>query len=158
MSFFDQPLSDSIPEEHLQKPKEIIENLFGPQDFSDISFYYSNKGLRPWEAGATWGKEIRLQPAFKKSLRFRLAHRDEVIAHEIVHALRSELHEPIFEEMLAFSTAQRWGWIKKCLCQRGLLWVLGGIALGSLFSPTFALWRYSQGALFPEGQRAHTDF
>lgn len=137
MSFFNQPLSDPIPEEHLKKPKEIVEFLFGPQDFSAIRFNYSNEGLRAWEAGATWGKEIRLQPAFKNKTCWRLAERDEVIAHEIVHALRSELNEPMFEEMLAFSTAQKWRWIKQALCQRGLLLALGPILVGTLLSPTF---------------------
>lgn len=137
MGFFDQPLSEPIPEKHLKKPKEIVETLFGPQDFRGIRLHYSKKGLRPWEAGATWGKEIRLQPAFKQRLRFRLADRNEVIAHELIHALRSEFIEPIFEEMLAFSTAQQWGWLKKALCQRGLLWLLGSIAIGSCFSSSF---------------------
>lgn len=137
MNFFDQPLSHSIPEDHLKKPKEIVEKLFGPQDFSGISFYYSSRGLRPWEAGATWGREIRLQPAFKTRQRWRLAQRDEVIAHEIVHALRYELNEPLFEEMLAFSTAQKWGWMKKALSQRGLLWILGLTLAGTLLSSAF---------------------
>jgi len=137
MRFFDQPLSESIPEEDLKKPKEIIENLFGPQDFSGISLHYSKEGLRPWEAGAAFGKEIRLQPALRNRRRWRFADRDEVIAHEIVHALRSDLNEPVFEEMLAFSTARKRKWMKQALSQRGVVFALGALLVGTLISPTF---------------------
>lgn len=102
-----------------------IQKLFGISP-SNLPIYYSSKGLLPWEGGATWGTHIHIHPRFEKKATcyFGLYSRSEIIAHEMVHALRAHLDEPLFEEMLAYQTAtkpwRRW--------------------LGPLFSSTREAW------------------
>lgn len=108
MGFFNQPLSEPIPPKDLVSPLKKIENIFGPISLEGISLYYSTKGLYPWEAGAAWGPVIRIHPRFKKKSAWLwgLYERDEIIAHELVHAARHQIEGDQFEEMLAFLTAK----------------------------------------------------
>lgn len=64
----------------------------------------SPKGLRLWEAGCTWVEEngsvrIQLHPNRRLSLQ------PQVLAHEVVHAVRGAFEEPRFEEILAYRTS-----------------------------------------------------
>ncbi len=75
-----------------------------------IPIAYSNRFLAPWEGAVSWSFDticlIQLRKAFTKG-RFLLYHREEVIFHEVVHALRFAFHEPRFEEILAYSQAKK---------------------------------------------------
>lgn len=71
------------------------------------------KGLLPWEGAATWIEEnadgqrvsaIQLKP----SLPAFLYAPDEVLAHELVHAMRIGFEEDRFEEILAYRTSKSW--------------------------------------------------
>ena len=71
------------------------------------------KGLLPWEGAATWIEEnadgqrisaIQLKP----SLPAFLYAPDEVLAHELVHAMRIGFEENRFEEILAYRTSKSW--------------------------------------------------
>ncbi|MFZ0565568.1 MAG: hypothetical protein WAM28_05230 [Chlamydiales bacterium] len=75
-----------------------------------ISINYTNKKLRFWEGGCTWIEPnkvvLQLNKAFKeKETYLGLYTRDELIAHELVHVARLAFEEPIFEEILAYSTS-----------------------------------------------------
>ena len=74
-----------------------------------VQIIYENKGLRIWEGGCTWiGKEhvkLQLNKAFLKHQKYFGYSQEEVIAHELVHVVRSGFEEPIFEEMLAYQTS-----------------------------------------------------
>jgi len=78
-----------------------------------IPMTYSNRGLLPWQGAALWvfGEKIpliQLRKGFKKG-RFLFYSRDEVLNHEILHALRVAFNEPRFEEILAYEhSASRW--------------------------------------------------
>lgn len=71
---------------------------------------YSNKKLPFWEGAATWidGNglpSIQLREGFQKGS-YLGYQRDEVLAHEAVHAARSTFEEPKFEEALAYMTSK----------------------------------------------------
>jgi hypothetical protein len=70
-----------------------------------------SKGLLPREGAATWieecpekGRSCRIQ--IKDSFLTRLYAKDEVIAHEMVHAMRLMFDEKRFEEILAYRTSK----------------------------------------------------
>jgi hypothetical protein len=68
------------------------------------------KGLLPWEGAATWIEEnadgqkisaIQLKPSLPSFYSL-----DEVLAHELVHAMRVGFEESRFEEVLAYQTSK----------------------------------------------------
>ena len=76
---------------------------------------YSNRRLLPWQGAIFWvfttpeGVRfplVQLRKGFKKG-RFLGYDREEVIAHEVSHALRLAFNEPRFEEMLAYFHAKK---------------------------------------------------
>lgn len=75
-----------------------------------VSVCYSNRDLYPWEAACTWYDDvpiIQLRKRFehKESL-FGLYSRDEILAHEYVHALRFFFKGSCFEEIFAYYTSK----------------------------------------------------
>ncbi len=75
-----------------------------------IEVTYSNEGLAPWHGAMTLISgdkvEIRLRKAFKKKRRYLFLYdREEILAHEMIHARRKDLDEPKFEEFLAYQTS-----------------------------------------------------
>jgi len=70
---------------------------------------YDNKGLRFWEGGCTWIKQghttLQLKKIFQKKASYLGYSREEIIAHELVHVVRSAFEEPIFEEILAYQSS-----------------------------------------------------
>ncbi len=70
-----------------------------------------SKGLCPWEGAAVWieekpevGRTCQIQ--IKDSFLTRLYSQDEMIAHEMVHAMRLMFDEKRFEEILAYRTSK----------------------------------------------------
>ncbi len=73
-----------------------------------VGVVYDNKGLKVWEGACTWiGEEITLQlkKAYHKKNSFLGYSYDELIAHELVHVVRSGFEEPVFEEILAYQSS-----------------------------------------------------
>lgn len=78
-----------------------------------VEVIFSDKDLALWEAGCTWcgvrcdePPQIHLRSAFEKKKRFLwLYDRDEILAHEYVHAIRSPLDSTVFEEFFAYYTS-----------------------------------------------------
>lgn len=75
-----------------------------------VNITFKKKGLLPWEGAATWIEEneqgdrlasIQMKPSLIASL----YPQTEVIAHEMVHAMRLMFEESRFEEILAFRTS-----------------------------------------------------
>jgi len=101
----------ALAEEQLEAGK-ITASFFG---FSAewMAVVYSAKNLPFWEGAATWIDPqafpyIQLRPEFQKGAYLGL-RRDEVLAHEAVHAVRMHYNEPVFEEILAYQTSRhRW--------------------------------------------------
>ncbi|WP_201456465.1 hypothetical protein [Chlamydia sp. 17-3921] len=81
---------------------------------SHLQILYSNEGLDVWEAGCTWILENQVtiqlrKPLYKASRWLGIYSKKEILAHEIVHAVRMKFREPIFEEVLAYQTSS-WAW------------------------------------------------
>lgn len=78
-----------------------------------VPITYSNHKIAWWEGAATWisGEDlpaVQLRKSFEKGS-FLGYKRSEVLSHEAVHAARMRFEEPLFEEVLAYSTApQAW--------------------------------------------------
>ena len=74
-----------------------------------VNLRYSDQRLRLWEGGCTWIESnhitLQLRKVFEKKSRYLGYSRDEIIAHELVHVVRSSFEEPIFEEILAYQTS-----------------------------------------------------
>lgn len=74
-----------------------------------IETKYDNTNLRLWEGGCTWidGPHItvQLRKEFLKKRSYLGYHEEEILAHELVHAVRGAFHEPIFEEILAYQSS-----------------------------------------------------
>ncbi len=86
-----------------------------------LSLIHSRKGLSFWEGAVTWKDErpegfcvpaIQIRDDLEQSFLGRYYPLDEMLAHETVHAVRCDFHEPVFEEILAYQTAgkswRRW--------------------------------------------------
>ena len=76
-----------------------------------VKIHFEAKNLLPWEGAVTWIEEdlkgIRsVSIQIKSSFMTRLYPQDEVIAHEMVHAMRLTFEENRFEEILAFRTSK----------------------------------------------------
>lgn len=76
-----------------------------------VEVHIGSKGLLPWEGAATWIEEsadgkrtsaIQL----RGSLPTMLYLPEEVLAHELVHAMRLNFNEDRFEEILAYQTSK----------------------------------------------------
>lgn len=103
-------------EERFQEARNLVKSCYDA-DPVWVKVVFSERGLRPWEAGCAWipvgipcnneesveWPEIQLHPFFEKKKRYwGLYDRDEVLAHEYVHAIRSPLASDQFEEFFAY--------------------------------------------------------
>jgi len=132
-----------------------------------LSIIYSNRGLLPWEGGCTWisdGKkgfpsiQVQLREAFgRKSRYLGIYDKDELVAHEMIHAARMAFNEPRYEELMAYQTAI-WGfrrWIgplinssaESCIFITAVIISMASAWIG-LFFPLNAQWM-SVPILFP---------
>jgi len=76
--------------------------------------YYSNQKLAPWQGAASWVFDsgegalcaVQLRKGFLKGGYLKIYSRDEILAHEAVHAARSAFQEPASEEFFAYFTSQ----------------------------------------------------
>ncbi len=102
------PRGDAVPSEwvslHLQE-------LF---DFQPVSLpvFYSNISLTPWQGAAVWieGRrvaKVQLREGLKTGSYLGLYNRDEIWAHEAVHAARCAFEESAYEEFFAYMTSQK---------------------------------------------------
>ncbi|MES2344404.1 MAG: hypothetical protein V4494_00495, partial [Chlamydiota bacterium] len=102
---------NNVSSEDWLPAKKITQSLFG---FSPdwVQAQYSNKNLLPWEGAAVWvgfSFNIQLREKFRKGSYLGIYQRNEVLAHEAVHAARMAFEEPCFEEVFAYLTSSnRW--------------------------------------------------
>lgn len=100
-----------LSQEDWKQAHAITKHLFG---FSAdwVQAYYCDKGLHFWEGAAVWIGDfprIQLKAAFRKGGYLKLYQREELLAHEAVHAARMAFQEKRFEELLAYQTSsKRW--------------------------------------------------
>lgn len=89
---------------------DLVEEIFSASP-NWVKIHFEAKNLLPWEGAVTWieenGQGVRLVSIqIKSSFMTRLYPQDEVIAHEMVHAMRLMFEENRFEEILAFRTSK----------------------------------------------------
>ena len=98
----------ALSSEEWKEVHEITERLF---DFSVdwVKAFYSDKGLPFWEGAGTWmekAPQIQIKSSFRKRSRISFYRKEEILAHESVHAARMAYHCPRFEEHFAFLTSR----------------------------------------------------
>ena len=107
---------EPIPSSHWDWVRHHLEELY---DFrpDSLTAFYSNKKLAPWQGAASWiiaSKPgplcaVQLRTGFKKGNYLKLYSREEILAHEAVHAARCAFEEPDSEEYFAyFTSSARW--------------------------------------------------
>ncbi len=100
-----------IPPAHWDWARESLCQLFNVKPLY-ICAFYSNRSLTPWQGAACWleGKKvnsIQLRKALKKGTFLGLYRREEILAHEAVHAARSAFEEEQCEEFFAYMTSEK---------------------------------------------------
>jgi hypothetical protein len=98
-----------LPPAHWNWVHEHLDSLFNVKPLY-ICAFYSNKRLTPWQGAASWieGRSlhsIQLRDALKKGSYLGLYSREEILAHEAVHAARSGFEESRYEEFFAYMTS-----------------------------------------------------
>jgi hypothetical protein len=134
-----------IPESHWDWVRQYLDLMYDVKPLY-ICAFYSNKGLAPWQGAAAWieGKalnSIQLREGLRKGSYLGLYRREEILAHEAVHAARSGFNEDRFEEFFAYQTSEKkWRRVLGPLIQRPWeVWpFLVAIVLGALW-PLFYL-------------------
>lgn len=91
---------------YTSQPPIQLENIFSIcPDWVEIKD--SNKNLLPWQGGFAEieGTNIFIQLRKGKGKIWGIYSKEELLAHELVHAARMAFEEPIFEEILAYQTS-----------------------------------------------------
>lgn len=113
--FFSHPPEDVdnfLTDRDWAKARRLTKRLY---DFSPdwIVAYYNNDKLSFFQGAATWISEkdelrlplIQLREKFERGSLFGMYQREEVLAHEAVHAARMQFDEPLYEEIFAYKTS-----------------------------------------------------
>ena len=104
---------NALPRSQWDWAKERLQNLFG-FDPQCLPVFYSNKNLAIWQGAACWIDEdnipiLQFRNGFKKGRYLKIYSREEVLAHEAIHAARSAFDEEENEEFFAYaSSAVKW--------------------------------------------------
>ncbi|MDE3045471.1 MAG: hypothetical protein KGJ02_02350 [Verrucomicrobiota bacterium] len=129
---------DGLPREHWELAREQLKELF---DFEPgcLKAFYSNEKLTPWQGAACWieggHSVLQLREGFRKGRYLGIYRREEVLAHEAVHAARAAFQETENEEFFAFATArERWRRVLGPIVRRPWeVWLLGVWGLGGIW-------------------------
>lgn len=132
-----------IPEPHWDWVRTYLSELFDVKPLY-ICAFYSNKNLAPWQGAASWidGRRldsVQLRKALKKGSYLGLYRREEILAHEAVHAARSGFNESVYEEFFAYMTSEvKWRRILGPIVRRPWeIWPLFIFLILGVFSPLF---------------------
>jgi hypothetical protein len=147
--------------------KEVFD--FEPES---LPAFYSNRLLAPWQGAAAWildGKlvGIQLREKLKSGSYLGLYRREEILAHEAVHAARSAFQEKANEEFFAYLTSEaKWRraigpiirspwevWPLLSACLLGVFWE-SGFLLGALWV-AMGLVRLTRQHMFLKKAAAH---
>jgi hypothetical protein len=147
-------------ETHTEWLKEHLKELFDFEPGS-LPVYYSNEKLTPWQGAACWVDEkgnvtLQLREQFRSG-RYLGYSRDEILAHEAVHAARAAFQEPENEEFFSYATSEKkwrrvlgpilkrpWeAWAFLGTCMAGILWPEGILLSSGLLG--WGFWRLIRG-------------
>jgi hypothetical protein len=92
-------------QEIIQSAVKQVKDLYNV-DASSVQIVFEKKGLSFFEGGCTWidDKRNALVQISPKNIPFY--SKQEILAHEFVHALRAHLDENKFEELIAYQTSK----------------------------------------------------
>ena len=133
---------ERLPLAHWDWVKVSLRKIF---DFEPhyLPAFYSNRSLRIWQGAATWieGKmivSIQLREALKRGSYLGLYKREEILAHEAVHAARSAFDESRNEEFFAYMTSEKkWHRTFGPMIQRPWeIWPFFCLIVGASFFPS----------------------
>lgn len=134
-----------IPSAHWDWTREFLEQMFNVKPLYICSFY-SNQNLTPWQGAASWIKgrslvSIQLREKLKMGSYLGVYRRDEILAHEAVHAARCGFNEDRYEEFFAYMTSEKkWRRVLGPIFQRPWeAWPLLFTLLGGILWP-FCYW------------------
>lgn len=105
---------DHLASEGMEDAFRCCEQLFDARP-DWVSIIEQQRGLAPWQGAVLWIQEdekgnivplIQVSPRLKTSWLRKWYALDEVIAHELVHAMRLPLNSPRFEEITAYQTSR----------------------------------------------------
>jgi hypothetical protein len=133
---------ERVPEPHWDWVRQHLKEIYDFQPDSIIA-YYSNRKLAPWQGAASWiipSKPgplcaVQLRTGFRKGSYLGLYSRDEILAHEAVHAARCSFEESRSEEYFAYFTSNaRWRRVLGPILQKPweALLFLGAMVLGAV--------------------------
>jgi hypothetical protein len=99
-----------IPDAHWDWTREYLHQLFHVKPLY-ICAFYSNNRLPVWQGAAAWidGSaldSIQLRVGLRKGSYLKIYKREEILAHEAVHAARCAFQESQFEEFFAYMTSE----------------------------------------------------
>ncbi len=130
---------DALPQAHWNWVMEQLSDLYDIEPESLVAVY-SNKNLTWWQGAACWIGEdgvprLQLREGFRKGSYLGYS-REEVLAHEAIHAARVAFAEEENEEFFAYaSSSKRWRRVLGPLFKRPWeAWLLMGGLAGSLWS------------------------
>lgn len=116
--------------------KELFD--FEPRSLNVV---YSNRGLALWQGAACWIEDgiptLQLREAFLKGTYFGIYSREEILAHEAVHAARAAFEEPENEEFFAYASSEKkWRRVLGPVLKRPWeAWATLGVAAMGFFWP-----------------------
>ncbi|MBS0624614.1 MAG: hypothetical protein JSS32_01020 [Verrucomicrobia bacterium] len=144
---------DRVPQPHWDWVSHHLQEIYDFKPHSIVAFY-SNRKLAPWQGAASWIIDskpgplcvVQLRKGFRKGSFLRLYSRDEILAHEAVHAARCAFQEPKNEEFFAyFTSSARWRRVLGPILRRpweALLFLTStaiGAVIGNFIPPTILL-------------------
>lgn len=104
---------------YIQNIKELSAALLKCKKIFDVEpdwvkIIEQQKGLTPWQGAVMWLQKdahgnleplIQISPRLQSFLLRKFYAKEEVISHELIHAMRLPLHSSRFEEIIAFHTS-----------------------------------------------------
>lgn len=105
--------SSDVPSFHWDWARLQLKNLFDLEPLY-VEASYSNRSLTFWQGAACWVDEtgdvsIQLRENLRKGTYLKMYERDEILAHEAVHAARAKIEGNRFEEFFAYmSSDKKW--------------------------------------------------
>jgi hypothetical protein len=130
-----------IPDAHWQWVREFLGKMFDVKPLY-ICAFYSNRSLAPWQGAASWieGRDlcsVQMRTQLKKGSYLGLYRREEILAHEAIHAARSGFDEGRFEEFFAYMASEKkWRRILGPIVRRPWeVWPLFLFMVGGIFFP-----------------------
>ena len=132
--------ANTMPRALFDWARSRLSDLFGFEPQS-LPVFYSNKNLSIWQGAACWIDEgavpiLQLRNGFMKGTYLKIYSREEVLAHEAVHAARAAFNEEENEEFFAYASSNlKWRSVLGPIIRKPWEpWIALGLFAGGIFS------------------------